>query len=555
MGKAYSQEQRDRVKGLLEAGRDEEFIEKETGVSDRTIRRWKLELERTGRIGKPPESRTGRHRVLTDEIEAALFEHVKDNPDMSVDDMLWWLYDTYKLVVGTRTIRRVFERKGDNSKKGKGKSDGDDMEDDEDGDQINDSSPPVQGNGQYQSPYAPMAQQSANAAEQHLAHAFQQQQQQTPQQRPHQQTASLAMELDTDLPDDEETIQLQLQQIALQKREVELKLKMRRLQNGQSAKSSPVSTRKSSAPTPGSGASSLYNPNAVIPQQPKRDSRSKKKIEESKKRTAERQERMLRDLERRSRRRDHLTAEWVQSKDIWPLRAQGMLADLMHQYSCYAFSQAQVDTFEAMYRELYQLVDLQKGDWIPQIHDEMLRERMKRKMGQLRTKMQKTGEIVGRTDGYGGTGFHKAEDYTGEQAGAAIGDESEMIADMPGPAEMQQHDMQQHDLAQHELQQHDMQQHDMQQHDMQQHELQQHEMQQHDMQAQAGAPPPMHEEHIQYEPVPDHHQMASNLPYGMMTNQGPPQYPMMDQNHPGLMAPYMSQLGGQMNGNSGVMGL
>ena len=52
MGKAYSQDQRERVKGLLELGRDEESIEKETGVSDRTIRRWKLELERTGRIGK-----------------------------------------------------------------------------------------------------------------------------------------------------------------------------------------------------------------------------------------------------------------------------------------------------------------------------------------------------------------------------------------------------------------------------------------------------------------------------------------------------------------------
>jgi hypothetical protein len=70
MGKAYTEEQRLSVKLLLESGRDEETIEKETGVSDRTIRRWKLELERTGRIGKPPESRTGRHRVLNADIEA-----------------------------------------------------------------------------------------------------------------------------------------------------------------------------------------------------------------------------------------------------------------------------------------------------------------------------------------------------------------------------------------------------------------------------------------------------------------------------------------------------
>lgn len=69
-GKAYLQEQKDAVKALLEQGRDEEHIEKETGVSDRTIRRWKMELEKTGRIGKPPESRTGRHRVLNPEVEA-----------------------------------------------------------------------------------------------------------------------------------------------------------------------------------------------------------------------------------------------------------------------------------------------------------------------------------------------------------------------------------------------------------------------------------------------------------------------------------------------------
>lgn len=69
-GKAYLPEQKDAVKALLEQGRDEEHIEKETGVSDRTIRRWKMELEKTGRIGKPPESRTGRHRVLNPEVEA-----------------------------------------------------------------------------------------------------------------------------------------------------------------------------------------------------------------------------------------------------------------------------------------------------------------------------------------------------------------------------------------------------------------------------------------------------------------------------------------------------
>ena len=47
MGKAYSEEQREKVRQLLESGKDEDAIEKETGVSDRTVRRWKLELERS----------------------------------------------------------------------------------------------------------------------------------------------------------------------------------------------------------------------------------------------------------------------------------------------------------------------------------------------------------------------------------------------------------------------------------------------------------------------------------------------------------------------------
>lgn len=79
MGRAYNQDQRERVKVLLEAGRDEETIEKETGVSDRTIRRWKMELERTGRIGKPPESRTGRHRVLNPEVENVSPGHMRSD--------------------------------------------------------------------------------------------------------------------------------------------------------------------------------------------------------------------------------------------------------------------------------------------------------------------------------------------------------------------------------------------------------------------------------------------------------------------------------------------
>lgn len=430
--------------------------------------------------------------------------------------MLWWLYDNYKIVVGTRTIRRVFERKGETVKPGKSKrtaprksNEAGAEADEEEDEHLPAQTPPPPAAGQYQSPYPPM---SAPAASMDVENQLRQAMQPEAPLNPY----PALMSVDDDLPEDEETIQLQLQQIALQKREVELKLKMRRLANNKGT--SQQQKNRLSQP------SSLYNPEAAMqPQPPKRDSRSKKKIEESKKRTAERQERMLRDLERRSRRRDHLTAEWVQSKDIWPLRAQGILADLMHSYGCYSYSHNNEATFEAMYRELYQLVDLSKGDWQPEVHDEMLRERMKRKMSQLRAKMQKTGEIIGRSDSFGG--FQKADNYTGEAAGATVGDESEMIQD---PA-----------------------------------------LQPDVMQAAAGAPPDMqphhqdhmphpehlqHQEHLQYEHVPPEAQMGHmQYPNPIMPHQVQGQYPMLDHNQNVMPYAQMAQgMGG--HGHEGMHG-
>ncbi|KAK3071095.1 hypothetical protein LTR53_009258 [Teratosphaeriaceae sp. CCFEE 6253] len=525
MGKAYSPQQRERVRQLLEVGRDEDAIEKATGVSDRTIRRWKLELERTGRIGKPPESRTGRHRVLNKEVEAALFAHVKTHPEMSVDDMLWWLHESHGIVVGTRTIRRVFERKGDKAgKKAKQQQHGQ-ANDGTNDDGIHDDDEhdtPSQMRQPYHSPYAPMAP-PGPSPEQQLAQALgQQHAPQTP-------YAALPPPItDEELPDDEEIIQLQLQQIELQKREVELKLKMRRLQQGRGAAGTPIG--RPSSGTPGSSTSTLFNPAVgVRPTPPKRDSRSKKKIEESKKRTAERQERMLRDLERRSRRRDHLTAEWVGSKDIWPLRAQGMLAQLMHQYACYTFTPQSEATFNQMYRDLYTLVDVDKGDWISQHHDELLRERMKRKMGQLRTKMQKTGEIVGRGDTYG---WQRAENYTGEAAGDDQGAEvSEMMTEED--QQQAQGGALQHVLANGNGNPHMPEPLIHQQH---QHQHQQHAQ-------------------MQYEPIPDHGALqhsGQGMPYpngrmAMMQHQhAQGQYPLVPQAQHGGMMPYAGINGHQV---------
>lgn len=409
--------------------------------------------------------------------------------------MLWWLYETYQLVVGTRTIRRVFERKGDASnrfKKSRPSASHNEISSAADQSLHLDSSLNVPVSEQYHTPYSMMAPsmtpQPSNRIENQLAQALQQTVYPPPPQLP-----SAQPEMSEEMMEDEESLQLQLRQIALEKREVELKLKMRRLHQSKSP-GTPSSVTKSESGSP--ALSSLYKPVlAATPGPPKRDSRSKKKIEESRKRTAERQERMLRDLERRSRRRDHLTAEWVDSKDIWPLRAQSFLAQLMHQYGYYGWSQSTASTFEEMYHQLYTLVDVQKDDWRPEVHDEMLRERMKRKMAQLRSKMQKTGEIIGRGDAFG-TGWQKAEDFTGPQAGD-MDDESEL--------DLQHDALQSSDGA-------------------------------------LGQPDSTHTE-LRYEPVPDSTQQQlaqAQLPYGnapLLHHPGSSQYPILSTHHGSLM-PY-----------------
>lgn len=443
---------------------------------------------------------------MNKDVEQALFDHVAQKPDLSVDDMLWWLYDNYKLVVGTRTIRRAFERRNTSHKKFRNDARKDmriegpsvARDADEGGspanhphhlqahlqEQLHHSHPqlPEHSHSQlhdhmhphvhgqphgstdsqshtntqsipqpnsnatatldhveaqaqpqassmthavntYQSPYAPMAPVVANSNAQDISPELARALGGLTQSGDANIHPDLMQE-EMDLSEDEESLQLQLQQIALQKRELELKLKMRRLQR---ARRSPFTPRMStdsntqsfmtdlgtgatagapsshmSAATDMANSHDLADPDSPNPSSSNkhRDSRSKSKVEEARRRTEERQERMLKDLERRSRRREHLTAEWVQSRDVWAKGPEKLLVELMHQHSTYAYNQNSLDSFEAIFQALYQLVD--HSEWYPPVHDDLLRERTRRKMSQLRSKMVKSGEIISRGEGYGG---------------------------------------------------------------------------------------------------------------------------------------------------------
>jgi len=320
---------------LLRLGHSEETIVRETQVRDRTFRRWKLELERTGRIGKPPESRTGRHRVLTPEIEQALFAHVEANPQMSVDDMLWWLHEKYDLVVAGRTVRRVFERRNTSRQRLRGE-----VEDRGEEGMAMQLVAPISTAGfaderpstlpqttPYQSPYAPMTP-AATA----------------PGAVPEPSQSTTAEPAHDDAAEDA-ALQASLQKITKQKRAIEQKLKALRQRR---AAPSP----SHASPDPATAATAA---------------------------TA-RQARMLSALQSRSRKRSTITAGWVEGREIWPAGAQSVLQDAVWRYSGYDDEQL----LEAVFGEVYGLVDT--AGWERGVHDELLRERVRRKIASLRTR-------------------------------------------------------------------------------------------------------------------------------------------------------------------------
>lgn len=300
---------------MLREGRFMNDISRETKVSGRTIRRWKQDLAESGRIGKPPGSRTGRHRALNADVEQALVDHVDQNQgSLSVDEMLIWLYNTYSLVVTSRTVRRIFERRDiplptlahNGNYPPTAHQDAYVAHRDSISDaQEQDIAASRQGLP-YQSPYAPSSGGvgGGNAPTIHaeLAHALAHMPEAAPADDFHQ-----AEQIDVaPAADNEDALQQQLndilageREIQRRKRDIERKLEMRR--NGGSS----IGGLESSPTASPNATESTANPRK------RKASQNKDKAEEVKQRTEKRAQRLLDAVEHRMRRRNYLTAEWV----------------------------------------------------------------------------------------------------------------------------------------------------------------------------------------------------------------------------------------------------
>ncbi|GAB7343488.1 hypothetical protein MBLNU457_1504t1 [Dothideomycetes sp. NU457] len=331
---------------LIRLGHDEATILREVKVRDRTFRRWKKELERYGHVGKPPECRTGRRRVLTPEIEQALFEHVEANPQMSVDDMLWWLHETYELVVSGRTVRRVFEKRNEARQKLQSEGEGGQ----EEGTVVQpaaqtsttvstDERPNTLPQGvPYQSPYAPTTPAATAPAPAPTSS------------RTTAPSRTTAAEPHSDAAE-EAALEASLAKLNKQKRAIEQKLKaLRERRSAPAPAPSPAPSPAQASPDPAT-------------------STTKAKAREA---------RMLNALQTRSRKRSNLTASWVEGREHWPIGPQTVLEEAMKRYSGYD-DEALV---QAVYEEVYAFVDAE--GWERGVHDELLWERTRRKIATVK---------------------------------------------------------------------------------------------------------------------------------------------------------------------------
>ncbi|KAK5129104.1 hypothetical protein LTR16_002457 [Cryomyces antarcticus] len=435
----HSAEVRAQVQSLIEAGHDNAYIEAACpAVSERTLRRWRLNIQRFNKTGGDAKP-TGRPRLLDPKVEDALFEWLAENPAAKYDEMQWYVYDRFRIETTSRTLRRAFDRRNTSKKALQyfaARRDG----------RAGYAHPdPTR---TYTSPYAPTpgsamgdmshAQEAAQAAlamgQDPAAHPSQLPAPSAIMQPSAMMQPSFPIQMDAD---DEETLQLQLQQIALQKAEVELKLKMRNIQREKRASSgalaspsvpssAPRSKRNSNARSgPASSSSQLpeeqgrqHEPESGQEQTPNINTLEHRLNEALTSAQSQSQEGTIDSpaLQRpkvslpKSMRTDLLDANWVSTHLQWPNAAAATLSKAMLDHGLFSYRKSEIPKFNAIIEALQPLIDREgRGGgvaWEDGKHDDLLSERVKMKMTAIRSHMIAAGEIVRREGGY--TGWKRA---------------------------------------------------------------------------------------------------------------------------------------------------
>jgi transposase len=114
MPRNLSKDQRQLSKELiLSGGYSNKDIAGVLHCTERTIQRHREKLRLCGRLsGFPNPSLRGRDLNLSKPMIAGLIRRLCEKPDMYLDEMAWFIWDEFHVVVSTSTLSRTLRRVG-----------------------------------------------------------------------------------------------------------------------------------------------------------------------------------------------------------------------------------------------------------------------------------------------------------------------------------------------------------------------------------------------------------------------------------------------------------
>ena len=117
VGLTYSPQIKAAIKYDLETGRTDGEIVERHQVSKSLVYRYRKHWEEWGEVSLPPFSQGGRRRALDLAVSMALLDYLEEKPTAYLDEMRFFLFDAFDVLVDESTISRELKRLGFSRKK------------------------------------------------------------------------------------------------------------------------------------------------------------------------------------------------------------------------------------------------------------------------------------------------------------------------------------------------------------------------------------------------------------------------------------------------------
>ena len=110
VGLTYSPQVKAAIKYDLEVGRTDSEIVERHQVSKSLVYRYRKHWEEWGEVSSLPISQGGRNRRLDLAVSMALLDYLEERPTAYLDEMRFFLFDAFDILVDESTISRELRR-------------------------------------------------------------------------------------------------------------------------------------------------------------------------------------------------------------------------------------------------------------------------------------------------------------------------------------------------------------------------------------------------------------------------------------------------------------